>query len=259
MHVFTLTTDWGLKDHYLAAVKGKLLSLLPEARIVDITHQIPPFDILQAAFVLKNTLNVFPSGTIHLIGVNTDASIETPHIVAGYRGQFFIGADNGVFSLLFEEAPDLIYEIDIHQDSDYFTFSTRDVFVKAAVQIAEGKPLESLGSKRDKLNQKLSFHPVVEKDVIKAKVIYVDTYENVFVNVTQDLFRKVVGKKAFEIEFRNSRYKIKKISQSYSDVAEGEMLALFSSNAYLEIAMNRGRASSLLGLHRDDPVRIQLL
>ncbi|MBE0640816.1 MAG: SAM-dependent chlorinase/fluorinase, partial [Bacteroidales bacterium] len=190
--------------------------------------------------------------------VNTDASIETPHILARYHGQYFIGADNGVFALIFEEKPDLIIELDIHQDTNFFTFSTRDVFVKAAVHLAEGREPEKLGTTRDFLNEKLSFMPVVEGDVIRAKVIYVDAYENVFVNITQDFFRKVVGKRGFRIEFRNARYSIHTISHSYSDVSEGDMLALFSSSGYLEIAMNRGKASGLLGLRQDDPVRITI-
>lgn len=258
MTLFTLTTDWGTKDHYLGAVKGKLIQQLPEAQIVDISHHVPPFDILQAAFILKNAMQTFPAGTIHLIGVNTDASIETPHIVAGYQGQFFIGADNGVFALMFEGDPDFITELDIHQDTDYFTFSTRDLFVKAAVHIAQGKDVKELGNPRPALTQKLTFVPVVEKDVIKAKVIYIDGYENAFINVTQEFFRKLVGKRRFRIEFRNQRYSIEKISTSYSDVAEGDMLALFSSSGFLEIAMNRGKASSLLGLRLDDPVRITI-
>ena len=256
MAVFTLTTDWGLKDHYAGAVKGKLISLMPDARIIDITHNIPPFDILQAAFILKNVISTFSSGTIHLIGVNTDASIETPHVLVRYHGQYFIGADNGIFALLFDEKPDLIIELDILSDSDFFTFSTRDVFVKAAIHVAEGRELEKLGNPRTFLNEKLSFVPVVEGNVIRAKVIYVDAYENVFVNITQDLWRRVVGKKQFRIEFRNARYTIDIISHSYSDVSEGDMLALFSSNGFMEIAMNRGKASSLLGLRQDDPVRI---
>jgi S-adenosylmethionine hydrolase len=258
MAVFTLTTDWGLKDHYSGAVKGKLLSLLPDAVIVDITHNVPPFDIQQAAFILKNVIPSFSSGTIHLIGVNTDASIEMPHILVRYHGQYFIGADNGVFALMFDEKPDLIIELDILQDSDYFTFSTRDVFVKAAVHLAEGREPEKLGNPRASLNEKLSFVPVVEGNVIRAKVIYVDAYENVFVNITQDFFRRVVGKRGFRIEFRNARYSIETISHSYSDVNEGDMLALFSSSGYLEIAMNRGKASGLLGLRQDDPVRITI-
>lgn len=256
MAIITLTTDWGAKDHYAGAVKGRILQQMPEVTIVDISHQVPSFDILQAAFILKNAFHCFPKGSIHIIGVNTDASIKTPHVAVLYQDHYFVGADNGIFTLIFEEAPEQIIELDIIQDSDYFTFSTRDVFVKAAVHIAQDHPFAKLGSPRPSVNQKLSFKPVTEGNVIKAKVIYVDAYENVFVNLSQDYFRKMVGKKDFLIEFRSSRYKISKLSRSYSDVPEGEMLALFSSSGYLEIAMNKGKASSLLGLKMDDPVRL---
>ncbi|HOI00320.1 MAG TPA: SAM-dependent chlorinase/fluorinase [Bacteroidales bacterium] len=258
MAIITLTSDWGTKDHYAGAVKGRLLQGLKDVVIVDISHQIPAFDILQAAFILKNAFAGFPGDSIHIVGVNTDASINTPHVAIRYRGHYFIGADNGVFSLIFEEPPSLIVELDIMQDTDFFTFSSRDVFAKAAIHLAEGRDMASLGTVRTTINEKLSFKPVFEGNIIKAKVIYVDSYENVFVNINQEHFRKMVGKHAFHIAFRSSRYKISHISKSYSDVPEGEMIALFSSSGYLEIAMNRGKASSLLGLRMDDPVHIVL-
>lgn len=257
MAIITLTTDWGLKDHYAGAVKGKILNLLPDASIVDISHLIPSFDIRQASFVLRNAYALFPKGSIHIIGVNTEASIETPHVVVCFDGHYFIGADNGIFTLLLDDKPDKIIEIDVPQDSDYFTFSTRDVFIKAACHIAQGHPPEKLGDIRDQLNERLSFKPVIEKDIIRGKVIYIDSYGNVFVNISEALFRKVIGRKPFSIQFRKASYEIHSISRTYDDVPEGEKLALFSTTGLLEISLNRGKASSLLGLSIDDPVIIR--
>jgi hypothetical protein len=257
MPVITITSDWSTKDHYLASVKGTILSQLPDAQIVDISNQITPFDLNQASFVLRSCFRSFPRGTIHLIGINTEASIETPHAVALYEGHYFIGADNGMFSLLFDHEPEKVVELEILQDTDYFTFSTRDVFVKAAVHIATGKPVEELGEPLEKLNQLISFRPVVENQVIKGKVIYIDVYENLITNITEQLFRQVGKGSKFEITFRNPQYRIRTLSKSYSDVPEGEMLAIFGSTGYLEIALNRGNAGSLLGIQVDDPVRIE--
>ncbi len=255
MPVLTLTTDWGHKDHYIAAVKGSILSQIPDAVIVDISHEVPPFNTETASFVIRNCYRNFPKDSIHIIGVNTLADIESPHLVIKYEDQYFIGADNGIFSLIFDENPEEIYEIEVMQDSDYFTFSTRDVFVKVAGMIAQGVDLKEFGKKIDKINQKLAFHPVVEQNTIKGIVIHIDNYENAISNIHEKLFRDILKGKPFSISFRG--YEIKKISKSYDDVPVGEILAIFGSGGFLEIAMNQGNAASLLGLHFKDTIRIE--
>jgi S-adenosylmethionine hydrolase len=257
MPVISITSDWGLKDHYLAAVKGSILSHIPDAEIVDISHDIPSFDLNQTSFIIRNSYKYFPQGSIHIIGVKSDASIETPHTAVLFDGHYFLGADNGVFSLIFDKEPEKIVEIDMIQDSDSFTFSTRDVFVMAAAHLAQGENIEKLGNVKNSLMQKMSFAPVVEKNAIKGKVIYIDNYENVITNIRESVFKENVGKTPFSIVFRTPGYAISSISKSYDDVQEGEMLALFSSGSHLEIAINLGKASSLLGLHLDDIVRIE--
>jgi S-adenosyl-L-methionine hydrolase (adenosine-forming) len=259
MPIITLTSDWGLKDHYAGSVKGAIFRMLPEANVVDISHEVPPFDLNQAAFIIRNAFVNFPEGTIHIIGMRSEASIETPHTLVVHGGQYFIGADNGIFSLIFDETPAAIYELEVIQDSDYFTFSTRDVFVKVACHIAEGRPLEELGRSRASLLRKMSFNPVIDGELIKGKVIYVDNYENVFTNITEKFFHEIVKGRKFAIMFRSASYRITTISKSYNDVVEGEMLALFSSSGHLEIAMNQGKASSLLGLKIDHPILVELL
>jgi S-adenosyl-L-methionine hydrolase (adenosine-forming) len=259
MAIITLTSDWGLKDHYLAAVKGAIYSHLPDAVIVDISHQIPSFDLNQAAFIIRNFYKNFPPGTIHILGINTEASIDSPHTVIFHEGQYFIGSDNGIFSLIFDEDPETIIELDVIQDSDYFTFSTRDVFVKVACHLAAGKPLKDLGRPKEKILRRISFKPVIDGSLIKGKVIYVDSYENAFTNITEPLFKSMTRGKKFLIQFRTASYKIDKIRRSYTDVVEGEMLALFSTSGLLEIAINQGKASSLLGLKIDQPVLVEII
>lgn len=256
MAIITLTSDWGLKDHYTGAVKGALLSLIPDATIIDITHEIPPYDIEPASFVIRNCYHNFPKGTIHIIGINTEASIENPHIVALYDGHYFIGADNGIFPLIFAGKPEKIIELTITQDTDYFTFSTRDVFVKAAYLLSRGDKPEQIGVVRDNLFERISLRPVIEANIIKGNVIYIDAYENVITNITEDLFREIGKGKKYTISWR-SGYEITEISHAYKDVDPGEKLALFGSTGHLEIAMCMGNASSLLGLKMKDSVRIE--
>ncbi|NVO03167.1 MAG: SAM-dependent chlorinase/fluorinase [Bacteroidetes bacterium] len=257
MAIITLISDWGLKDHYLGAVKGTILSQIPETTIVDITHLIPSFDIQQASFILKNCYFNFPKGTVHIIGVNTEASIKSPHTAIEYDGHYFIGADNGVFALIFDNEPEKIIELNLIQDSDYFTFSTRDVFVKAAVHLANGNKIEELGLERKALNDRMHIKAVVEKSMIRGSVIYVDAYENVITNIRESLFKEIGKSRRFNIYFRTPGYEINQLSLSYNDVVLGEKLALFGSTGFLEIAINQGKASSLLGLKMNDVVRIE--
>ncbi len=254
--IITLTSDWGIKSHYVGAVKGVILSEIPDAQIIDISHQINPFDIMQASFVLKNASKSFPPETIHLLGINTEASIENPHIAVKAINQYFIGADNGIFSLLFEEPVEDAVELNLTQDSDYFTFSTRDVFVKAAKMIASGENLKNIGIKYEKLNQLIAFKPVVYDSKIIGKVIYIDDYENVYTNIDDSTFREKAKNKKFNIGYRSNKENIKNIVSSYSDVLPGEKLALFSSTGLLQIAVNKGNAASLLGIRTEDTITI---
>ncbi len=141
MAIITLTTDLGTKDHYVGVLKGSILNLCPDATIVDISHEIPPYDILKAAYTLKNCFNDFPEGSIHIVGVNPEISMEAINLAILYKGQYFIGSDNGVFSLIFEEKPEKIMEIGIMANPDAITFPTKDIFTKAACHIAKGGTL----------------------------------------------------------------------------------------------------------------------
>ena len=259
MTVITLTSDWGNGNHYAGAVKGTLLKQLPQATIVDISHDIASYDIMQASFVLKNAYPSFPKGTIHLIGVNTEAGIESPHVAVQSDGQFFIGADNGIFPLVFGKDPEEMVELNVMQDSDYFTFSTRDVFVKAAAMLASGHSLEDIGHPHPALNEKIPFKPVVYDERITGKVIFIDAYENVFVNIDEKLFRESGKGRAFLINFRSPDDGINHLHHSYSDVVPGEKLALFGSTGFLEIAINQGKAASLLGLQMNDTVTVEFV
>jgi S-adenosyl-L-methionine hydrolase (adenosine-forming) len=255
MPIITLTSDWGLKDHYAGAVKGTILSRMPDITIVDISHLIPPFDSEQAAFVIRNAYPNFPAGTIHIVGVNTEESDKCPHTIVEYKGHYFIGTDNGVFSLILDGPPDKIVEILVPQDTDYFTFSTRDRFVKCAIHIAKGGRIEELGDVKTKISEKILLKPVKDPDVIKGHVMYIDTYENVITNITEQDFNEHRNGRKFSIMFRS--YEIKKISRSYQDVPVGEIMALFDSNRHLEIAMNQGNAAGLLGLKCKDMIRVE--
>lgn len=255
--IITLTTDWGLLDHYVGAVKGSIIRKLPDARIVDITHNIPPFDLKKAAFILKNAWPSFPEGTIHIIGVNTEESESVPHIIVKHRKHYFIGADNGIFTLLFNELPELIYELTIPQDTSYFTFSTRDRFVKTAVHLALGNDIEEIGEPREGLNTFMNLQPQVTGNQLQARVLYVDNYENLFLNVTSSQFTEIGQGRRFSLFIKGKPEKISSVHDAYGEVPEGDIVVLYSTTGFVEIAVNKGNAASLLGFRPDEVVMIE--
>ncbi len=263
MPIVTLISDLGTKDYYVAAVKGVILSQAPQATLVDITHSIPPFDIFQAAFNLKNTFGNFPAGTIHLIGVDAAGSAKARNLAVLYRDQIFIGTDNGIFSLVFEEEPTLMVEIQLGAEDGNLIFPTRDVLGKAAGFIAAGGNIEVLGPKTQFIQQRAMFNPVVTGNEIRGTVIYIDVYGNVFTNITQVEFEKVQNLRNYAIYFAAANQPIKKISTHYDQVPEGERLAIFSTSGYLQIAINKGvngfggGASQLFGLKLNHSIRVE--
>lgn len=257
MAIITLLSDWGQKDHYTAMVKGKIISQIPDVNIVDISHNVPPFNLNSASFVLKNSFHHFPEGTFHIVDIHADATIEMPHVVVLYKGHYFIGADNGLFSLIFEDTPEKVFEIDMIQDTDTFTFPTFDIFIKVVKHIMDGNELNEIGPARKKITEKISLNPVTSDELIKGHVIYIDNYENVITNISRKLFTRVGRKRPFKIFFGASRYMISEISQSYKDVPPGEILAFFNATGHLEIAISMANAAGLLGLRIDDSVRVE--
>jgi S-adenosylmethionine hydrolase len=260
MGIITLTSDWGDTDYYAAAVKGRILQEIPEAVVVDITHKIPQFSTRETAYVLRHAYPNFPKGTIHIIGVNTEESLEEPHLVVLYDGHYFIGADNGVFSLIFDKdkAPEKIIALEIFQDSDEYTFSTLHRFAKAAVRLARGEKPETLGYAYPSLRQKLDYEPSFNATGIRGMVIHIDPYSNAVTNISKELFQRVVGKKPYVIMFKN--YECQKVGRSYADAGgDANPVCLFGNGNLLEIALKNAPASSLMGLRVDDPVTITVL
>ena len=256
MGIITLISDWGTSDYYVSAVKGMIYKFHPEALIVDITHQIQPFDSIEAAYILKNASQSFPDGTVHIIGINTEESLKDMHIVAYYNKQYFIGTDDGIFSLIFDHQPENIYELDIPLESSNHTFSSRDRFAKAAAHLAKGGDAKDLGPDKLELVNKMLFKPVIIEDTLKGMIIHIDNYQNLITNISKGEFKGFVSNSKFEISFRSQRYKVTEVHDSYGDVRPGEIVALFTSNDSLEVSINKGKAASLLGIQKSDPIVI---
>ena len=256
MAIITLTSDWGTADYYCAAVKGVILSQLPNATIVDITHDITPFKIAEAAFTLRNCYRNFPEGTIHIIAVDTIESDVHPHVVVKAEGQYFISTDNGIFSHILDGHYEEAVFIDVEQDTDFFTFSTRDRFAKVAVMIAKGEPLSNIGAKRERLNDGGVFCATVKNNIIEGIVIHIDSYENIITNIPQSLFKEVGKGRDFVIKAKGDLYTIDEISESYDDVPSLDPVALFGTHGYLELALNHAKMASLWGIEIRSTIQV---
>ncbi len=255
MAIITLTTDLGDKDIYQAALKGSILKLLPAVNIVDITHSVAAFNVQQAAFILKNSFYYFPENTVHLIGIDTVYNSDTKYLAVKYKNHYFVGSDNGIFSLMFNGEPDEIVEINIMQDLKFLHFPLADIFVKAACHLADGGKLNKIGLPITNIEKKMNLQPIVEKNVIKGSVIYIDSFQNVITNITKEFFNKVQQGRRFTLYFKRNET-INQLSWHYNEVPEGEKLCLFGISDHLEIAINKGNASGLLGLGLGDSVII---
>ncbi len=259
MPIITLTTDLGTVDHYVSAVKATILRQLDNANIVDISHDIPSFNIIHAAFVLKNVYQEFPPESIHIIGVSAETNEDNSHLAVYANGHYFVGTDNGIFSLLLDLKPDKIIEITTTRDSDNENFPVKDVFAKAACHIARGGTLEIIGTEIKQFSKEFAkLEALHDKNSIRGSIIHIDHYGNAITNISQRLFKDVAKGRAYTINLGSKEhYSLNTIKRKYNEVQAGDAVALFISTDFLTISINNGSASSLMGLHINDTVRIE--
>jgi hypothetical protein len=276
MSIITLTTDYGLKDHFVGAIKGKILSEFIDAIIIDISHDIDPFNILETAYIIEAAYKSFPKNTVHLIGVDAELNKENKHLAIQWNNQYFICADNGILSILTQKiVPQKIVAINIHDRLPKET-TDLDVFVTVACHLAKGGLLNVIGKEISQIKQITEIKPIIanDKNSIKGNIIYIDHFGNVVTNITKKLFLEVAKGRSYEIPLfqRKNQNPIKTILNKYSDIAntdkydiknyEGDKLAIFNEAGYLEIAVfrgnrtNVGNATSLLGLSYHDVITI---
>ena len=257
--IVTLTTDWGTKDFFAGMVKGRLYSLISGVRVVDITHNIDPYNLVHAAFVVKNGCMEFPKGTIHIIDVNTVETRENGFIIVEYKEQYYICTDNGLPSLVFGDKWDSVTSINMYQDSSFYTFATYNLFCKVAMLLACDTPLSELGKQEDSLKPCTGVSYVENKDGLLAYVMYIDSYGNVYLNVKYSEFMKILNNRNFVL--RVGKYKVTDVSLSYADKQQGgplkQLVLTVSATGYLQLALNQASAQQLLGMKVREPVTIE--
>jgi S-adenosylmethionine hydrolase len=271
LKLLTLTTDMGMEDYYVASIKGYLLSKLPELKIIDITHSVAPFDVVDAAYHLRSCYQDFPKGTIHIVGVDSEPVINFGNSAGSFPSilqfadQFFISNDNGFFgAFLGENQPDGFYRIDhVLSNPKLFSSPTKNILCQTAVDLLNGSQLEDLASPYEHYMNALTLAPVAEQNLLKGHIIHIDSYGNAITNISKSLFERYGEDVSFTIYFRSKNYYIDRISKSYNEVPQGEKVAIFNENDLLEIAINRaasngtGGANKLFGLSKGDMVRIE--
>ncbi len=255
MTIITLISDWKKNDYYSGAIKGAILSNCQNVTIVDITHEIPSYTISQAAFVLRNCFHNYPEKTIHIICIKSETLTETPYLLAKAHNQYFISADNGIFSLIFPDDDAEIYSILPQKEST--SFPELDVFTKVAIHLANEKDIKEITKPADSFYKQVPLRATIDDSVINGSVIYIDSYQNIITNITLDLFNRVGKGINFEIYVQSNHYKIKKINSNYQETTQGELLAIFNSIKLLEIAINNGNIAELLNLNIGTSIRIK--
>jgi S-adenosyl-L-methionine hydrolase (adenosine-forming) len=253
MPVITLTTEWKPDDIYNGIIKGKLSNMCQGAVIIDNAAGIPAFNIAHASFIIRNTFNNYPKGSVHIICVHSEAHKDQDYLIVRARDHFFIGTDNGIFNLILNSEPDEVVIINHGDTSDEL-----DIFVKAASDVLSGKKLTELGKSAKTISERVPLRATIEKDVIIGSIIFIDSYGNAISNITREVFYRVFGNKDYRIFIQSNRNYTDHISLKYSDVPVGDMLARFNQLDLLEISINGENMSELLSITIGSVIRVDL-
>ena len=275
MSIITFTSDYGLVDHRVPSVKGKILSLNENVNIVDISHEIQAYNLLQTAYIVRNSYPFFPKGTVHIIAVDSFFTKERKCILYLADGHYFIAADNGVLSLIFYDIkPEQVYEITFNNRfDDEVTFTSTDIFAPAAVHLTNGGLPEVIGRKY-KTPKQLSFPRAVYNEnekMIIGEIMYIDNFGNVISNISRKFFEKTsAGSESFIVKFRNLA--LTKIYNQYTEFIQnweheheyhGKSAAIFNDAGLLELTIYKGNsqngAKTLFGMKVGESIYIEFI
>ena len=273
MSIITFTSDYGLVDHRVPSVKGKILSLNENVKIIDISHEIQAYNLLQTAYIVRNAYSFFPKGTVHIIAVDSFYTKDRKCILYQADGHYFIAADNGVLSLIFYDIkPEAVYEITFNNRfDDEVNFTSTDIFAPVAVHLKNGGLPEVIGRKYKNPKQ-LSFPRAVYNEserMIIGEIMYIDNFGNVISNISKKFFEKNgVGYENFIVKFRNLA--LSKIYNQYTEFISdwkneheyhGKSVAIFNDAGLLELTIYKGNsqngAKTLFGMKVGESIYIE--
>jgi len=255
----TLTTDFGLSDHYVGVMKGVIASICPQARVTDIGHLVSPFEITEGAYLIAQAYKYFPRKTVHVVVIDPGVGTARRPILMEAAGQYFIAPDNGVLSMVFDAAPHKVRAISnpkLMRRKISRTFHGRDVFAPAAAHLAKGAQAAAFGKLiHDYIRIGITRPSPAGKDAWRGTILKVDRFGNLITNFTA---RDFAGINARPFEMRSGSQRIHRLALTYAETEVGDLFVIVGSSGYLEIAANQTSAASLLGCSAGAPVELDL-
>ena len=256
--IITLLTDFGTKDHYVASMKGVILNINPQCLLVDITHQVNPYDIEEGAFILASAYSYFPKGTIHLSVVDPGVGGIRKPILIVTQNYFFVGPDNGLFTYIAQR--EKVKQVVALTKKKYFfskissTFHGRDIFAPVAAHLSLGIKPNAFGHKIDSLECLGFEEPFIKEGKLLGEILHVDTFGNLVINIDEGKLFRFIQRRSFVI--RAGRKTIHGLKKGYWEAKKGELIALWGSGGFLEISIREGNAQKILKVKKGDPVWI---
>lgn len=259
--IITLTTDYGTNDHLAGVLKGVILRILPNATLVDISHQVTPYDLLDGALTIGTAYQYFPPRTVHLVVVDPGVGTERRPILVSSEQQYFVAPDNGVLSLVYDRETSISVR---HITAEHYflnpvskTFHGRDIFAPVAAWLAKTYQTEAMGEEITDYARFTLPRAKLTGSTLKGVVLRVDVFGNLLTNFrTEDLPQAVIAGGKIALEVGGKR--VEKLAQTFAQGAAGEPVAILGSSGFLEIAVNKGHAARALGVNRGAEVTLAL-
>ena len=254
--IITLTTDYGTNDHLVGTLKGVILKINPEVTIIDITHNVTPFDLLDGARAIGSAYSYFPARTIHVVVVDPGVGTARRPLLVTADNQYFVAPDNGVLSMVYEREQNLVVR---HANAEHYflqpvsrTFHGRDVFAPVAAWLSKGWQTASMGDEITDFKKFAMPKPKAKDGLVKGIVMRVDSFGNLITNFrTEDLPESALQKGALHLQVGNQP--VAKLVPTFAMGAAGEPVAYIGSSGYLEVGVNKANASKTLGIGRGMP------
>lgn len=262
--VIALLTDFGFRDSYVGVMKGVVRGICPETDIIDLSHNVMPQDVAEAAFVLAASYRYFPGDTIFVCVIDPGVGTDRKVLYMRANGQTFLAPDNGLLSIIAEEShPEVVREVtaeDLFLKEASNTFHGRDVFAPVAAHLAAGYGPEDLGPLYRNMRSLQLPRPVRCADgSLRGEIIYIDQFGNLITNIRRATIQQSFGADMGRVQVEVKRRMVAGLSAAYADRPDGELLALVGSSGYLEVAVNRGSAAGALGCEKGDTVTLTAL
>jgi S-adenosylmethionine hydrolase len=261
--IITLTTDFGLNDHFIGTIKGVILSIVPNVDIVDICHSVQAFDVLDGALTIAQSYSYFPAGTVHMVVVDPGVGTARRPIMVTSERHHFVAPDNGVLSLVYGREERLRIR---HVTADHYylqpvsnTFHGRDIFAPVTAWLAKGVDPEKFG---DEISDFVRFNAPKPKSVdgttVRGVVLKVDRFGNLVTNITPQDAPALFASEPARFKILVGQHEITEIHSNYSEGAPGEVFGIVGSMGYLEIAANRGSAAKVVATGKGSEVTISV-